>query len=124
MRPVAVLRVALPALALYALEAPMLRAGIIPVSQDRSVLLRVFGPPFDDHDPDGGILFYCINFDETRAASGLGLFDESLSVPGHGTAQQTSSISPLLVRAVGVTEAGAPRLDPLLYVSAKSDFVL
>jgi hypothetical protein len=120
----AVSRVALPALALYALEAPMLRAGIIPVLQDRSVLLRVFGPPGHSHDPECGIFFNCINFDETRAASGFGLFDESLSVPGHGRAQQTSSISPLLVRAVGFTEAATSRVDPFTYVDAISDFDL
>ena len=103
------LRVALPAVVLYALQAPTLRAGIIPVSQDRSILLRVNGLPID--------------FDETRAASGFERFDESLSVPGHGTAQQTSSIFPLLVRAVGFTEAASSR-NPFTFVDANSDFDL
>jgi hypothetical protein len=84
----------------------------------------VFGPPGGSHDPGCGVFFKCINFDETRAASGFGLFDESLSVPGNGTAEQTSSISPFLVRDVGLTEAAEIRRDPDTYVSAKSDFDL
>lgn len=113
---VAILRVALPPLVLCGLQSPALHAGIIPVSQDRSVFLRV-------SDFNCGPSFPCL-ITETEEASGFGLFDESLVVPGHGTAEQTSSISPLLVRAVGLAEAESGRVPFTTYVTAVSHFEL
>ena len=115
---VGMLRVTLPAVVLCALDSAVLRAGIIPVSQERSVSLRVLPnfpprPPCDTSD---------CNFEEERTASGFGAFNESISFSGHGTARQTSSISPFLVRAVGFTEADQRR--PNTRVDAVSNFDL
>jgi hypothetical protein len=109
---------------LFVLTAQTVFADIIPISSDRLVSLQVFGPPGHSNDPECGVSFNCINFDQNRSSSSTQPFNQSLSVAGNGEAQQTSSISPGSIAVRGVTVAANNRTDPFTYVNSVSSFDL